>query len=163
MKAAPSISPNVSGKLAQEIVQAKPWTCREEEAFLNFTRTHEHLVQCLAEFFRPYNLSNTRYNMLRILRGAGLAGLSCSEAARRMISNDPDVTRLFDRLEARALIERSRSTADRRVVQATITASGLDLLASIDDPIREFHIQRLASLGSARLEDLIEVCEKLRP
>ncbi len=153
----------MSGKLAQEIVQAKPWTCREEEAFLNFTRTNEHLVQCLADFFRPYSLSHTQYNMLRILRGAGPAGLNCSEAARRMIANDPDVTRLFDRLEARALIERSRSTADRRVVQATITASGLDLLASIDNPIRVFHIQQMAALSSSRLEDLIEICEKLRP
>ena len=153
----------MSGKLAQEIVQAKPWTCREEEAYLNVARTYEHLTQGLTEFFRPYCLSITQYNMLRILRGAGPEGLNCTEAARRMISNDPDVTRLFDRLEARSLIERSRSTADRRVVQAAITAAGLALLAGIDEPIRDFHVRQMSPLGPVGIEELIDVCETLRP
>ncbi len=153
----------MSGKLAQEIVQAKPFTCREEEAYLNVARTHEYLAQRLSEFFRPYNLSITQYNMLRILRGAGPEGLSCTEAARRMISSDPDVTRLFDRLEARALIERTRSTADRRVVQAAIAPGGLELLSSIDEPIRDFHIHQMAVLSPGRLNDLVEICESLRP
>ncbi len=151
------------GKLAQEIVQAKPFSCREEEAYLNVARTYEYMAQRLTEFFRPYGLSSTQYNMLRILRGAGPEGLSCTEAARRMISSDPDVTRLFDRLETRALIVRTRSTADRRVVQAAITVGGQDLLASIDQPICEFHVQQMAAISPDRLDILVEICEALRP
>ncbi len=151
------------GKLLQEIAQAKPWTCREEEAFLNIARTYEYLAQTLSEFFREYHLSMTQYNMLRILRGAGPEGLNCTEAARRMITHDPDVTRLFDRLEVRRLILRKRSSVDRRVVLASITEHGLELLSQMDEPLCDLHVRQMAGLTPEKLETLIEACEALRP
>lgn len=153
----------MAGKVAAEIQQSKPFSCPGEEAFINLARSYEFLHQELSELFRQHGLSSTQYNMLRILRGAGPEGLSCTEAARRMISHDPDITRLFDRLEARDLIERSRTPADRRVVKATISASGLELLARIDQPLIELHEGQMRNLSPDQVEQLIALLELLRP
>lgn len=153
----------MSGKIAAEILQTKPFACREEEAFLNLARSYEHLLQGLSELFRNYNLSTTQYNVLRILRGAGPAGLTCSEAANRMISHDPDITRLFDRLEARGLVHRSRSVEDRRVVMASISEAGLELLREIDQPVIDLHADQMQRLTPENIEQLISLLELLRP
>ena len=76
---------------------------------------------------KTFGLSPTQYNALRILRGAGDQGRSCSEIAERMINHDPDITRLVDRLERRGLVARSREGRDRRVITTRITLAGLDL------------------------------------
>jgi DNA-binding MarR family transcriptional regulator len=152
----------MGGKLAKEIKQTKPFASREEEAVLNLARTHEFLQQKLAEFFKRYQLTPTQYNMLRILRGAGVEGVTCSQATERMLSPDPDITRLLDRMEARKLIRRERSKEDRRVVLTRITETGLDLVNQIDKPLVEFHKRNLAHVGAAKLQDLIDTLEALR-
>jgi DNA-binding MarR family transcriptional regulator len=153
----------MSGKVAAEISQTKPFSCREEEAFLNLARSYQHLEQGFSELFRAHNLSTTQYNVLRILRGAGPAGLTCTEAAQRMISHDPDITRLFDRLEVRGLIERSRSVADRRVVMAKISTEGLRLLEQLGEPVLQLHAEQMRNLSPQQIEELIGLLELLRP
>ncbi|MCX6612980.1 MAG: MarR family transcriptional regulator [Acidobacteria bacterium] len=143
--------------------QTKPFSCREEDVFLNLARSYEYLLQGLGELFKAQNISTTQYNILRILRGAGEAGLNCTEAAQRMISHDPDITRLLDRLEARNLIERSRSATDRRVVMVKITQAGLDLLQQLDQPLLDLHAAQMERLNPEQLEELIGLLELLRP
>jgi DNA-binding MarR family transcriptional regulator len=152
----------VSGRLASEIGQSKAFDSLEEEALLNLARTHEFLQQRGAEFFKQFGLTATQYNILRILRGAGPAGISCSQAAERMVTADPDITRLLDRLESRHLIERERSKEDRRVVMSRITVDGLNLLKTIDKPLNQFNKRNLGHLGRERLEQLIENLESIR-
>ena len=91
--------------------------CPEEAAFLDLLRTTDMLSRGLALLLKAEDLSATQYNVLRILRGAP-DGLPCGEIASRMITRDPDVTRLLDRLEKRGLIVRWRETKDRRMVMA---------------------------------------------
>lgn len=134
----------------------------EEDALLNIARTHEHLQQRLGGFFKQFQLTATQYNILRILRGAGNAGVTCSQAAERMISADPDITRLLDRLEARGLIKRERSRQDRRVVMSRITAEGLAQVKAIDKPLAEFLKRQLGAVGKARLEELVGILESIR-
>jgi DNA-binding MarR family transcriptional regulator len=100
--------------------------------------------------------------MLRILRGAGSGGVTCSQATERMLTPDPDITRLLDRMEARGLIRRERSRDDRRVVVAWITPEGLDLVNRIDQPLAAFHKLHLGRVGHRRLEELIDILESLR-
>jgi len=107
-----------------------------------------------AELLKAYDLSGTQYNVLRILRGAGDAGLSCGQIAERQIRHDPDVTRLLDRLERRGLIERVRDPRDRRQVRTCATPAALALLAELDGPVDALHEQQLGRLSEARLEDL---------
>jgi len=153
----------MSGKVAIEIQQTKPFSCAGEEVFLNLARSYEYLLQGLAELLREFELSTTQYNMLRILRGAGEAGLSCTEAARRMVSHDPDVTRLFDRLAGKGLVARTRSAEDRRVVVISITPFGLNLLAQIDQPLLDLHAEQIRDFQEEELTQLVDLLERLRP
>lgn len=107
------------------------------------------------------DLSSTQYNVLRILRGAP-QGLPCGEIAGRMITRDPDVTRLLDRMEKRGLISRARDSRDRRVVLARISGEGLKLVNRLDEPVQQMHRKLLGHLGRERLRALGELLAAAR-
>ena len=137
-------------------------TCPEEAAFLDLLRTTDILSRRPAQVLKTESLSATQYNVLRILRGAP-DGLPCGEIAHRMITRDPDITRLLDRLEKRGLISRCRETKDRRTVIARITPEGLTLLARLDEPVQAAHRKQLGHLGRERLRALTELLRAARP
>ena len=145
-----------------ELKQRKPFTCREEEVFLNILRTSDQLNRGVAEVLKPADLSGTQYNVLRILRGAGAEGLACGEISERMVTRDPDITRLLDRLEKCGLVARSREKADRRVVTARITAAGQDLLKKLDEAVVRMHKAQLGHLDAKAQEQLIKLLETAR-
>jgi DNA-binding MarR family transcriptional regulator len=128
----------------------------EEAAFLDLLRTTDVLSRCLSQVLKAEDLSSNQYNVLRILRGAP-DGLSCGEIANRMITRDPDITRLLDRLEKRGLVSRSREARDRRTVLTQITPTGLKLLARLDEPVQEAHRKQLGHLGRQRLRAMTEL------
>jgi DNA-binding MarR family transcriptional regulator len=134
---------------------------REEAAFLDLMRTTDLLSRGPAQLLKSEDLSSTQYNVLRILRGAS-DGLTCGLIAERMITRDPDITRLLDRLEKRGLVSRCRETRDRRAVLTRITPEGLKLLARLDEPVQEMHRAQLGHLGRARLQQLAELLEACR-
>ena len=102
----------------------------EETVFLDLLRTSDVLSRRIDYVLKDANLSANQYNVLRILRGAP-EGLPCGEIGNRMITRDPDITRLLDRLEKRELISRCRETKDRRTVLTRITSAGVKLLARL--------------------------------
>lgn len=133
----------------------------EEAAYLDLVRTTEKLSRPLAQLLKTEDLSPAQYNILRILRGCP-EGLTCGEIGNRMISRDPDITRLLDRMEKRQLICRGRDDKDRRVVLTRITPVGLEVLLRLDKPVRETHRRLLGHLGPARLRSLAELLEACR-
>ncbi|HTV58199.1 MAG TPA: MarR family transcriptional regulator [Verrucomicrobiae bacterium] len=128
---------------------------------MELLRTTDALSRGLIGVLKAHALSSTQYNVLRILRGAP-GGLPCGEIAQRMITRDPDITRLLDRLGKRRLIIRSRETFDRRTVTARITPAGLRLLARLDQPVQAAHRRQLGHLGPKRLKTLIQLLEACR-
>ena len=139
-----------------EKLRQRAVTSREEAVFLELLRTTDLLTRNPAQVLKGEDLSSTQYNVLRILRGTP-EGLSCGEVADRMITRDPDITRLLDRLEKRGLISRKRETKDRRTVMAKISPEGLKLLARLDEPVQEAHRKQLGHLGRERLNALSEL------
>jgi DNA-binding MarR family transcriptional regulator len=150
------------GKLQAEIRQRKPFVSLEEETYLNLVRTADALTRELELLLQPYGLTGTQYNVLRILRGAGEEGATCSGISERLLAFDPDVTRLLDRLEKVQLVQRSRSTTDRRVVLTTITPAGVELLAKLDEPVETRLRQQFQGIGRERLRQLIADLEEIR-
>src|SRR2546429_5377437 len=130
--------------------------CPEEAAFLDLLRTCDLLSRGPAQVLKTEDLSATQYNVLRILRGSP-EGLPCGEIASRIITRDPDITRLLDRVEKRGLISRCRETKDRRMVMARITPEGLKLLARLDEPVQTAHRKQLGHLGRERPRALTEL------
>lgn len=115
----------------------------------------------MAQLLKVEDLSPAQYNVLRILRGAP-EGLTCGEIGNRLVTRDPDITRLLDRLEKRGLIARQRGGEDRRVVLTRIEQDGLELLARLDEPVRALHRGLLGHLGAERLRTLAELLEACR-
>ena len=148
--------------LGEEIKKVRPFESLEQEALLNLVRTADVLAGEIGELFKPSGLSATQYNVLRILRGAGPDGLPCGEVAARMITRDPDVTRLLDRMEKRKLISRCREKKDRRVVCARITETGLKLLAELDPIVLQAHRKQLNHMTATQLQQLIALLELAR-
>lgn len=148
--------------LKDEIKQKKPFSSVEEEAFLNLQRTADAFIRGFEEMLKPFGLTQTQYNVLRILRGAGSQGLLCRELGERMITRDPDVTRLLDRLETRALVARSRDPKDRRAIFTRITEKGLQLLEDLAGPVAEVHRRQLAHLKKKQARRLIDLLETAR-
>ncbi len=128
---------------------------------MDLLRTTDMLSRGLVRILKTEDLSATQYNVLRILRGSP-DGLPCGEIASRMITRDPDITRLLDRLEKRGLISRSRQTKDRRMVLARITPDGLKLLARLDELVGDAHRKQLGHLGRERLRALTELLHAAR-
>ena len=149
-------------RLQTDIQQQHPFDSLEQEALLNVLRTADVFMQRISAALKPYGLSHSQYNVLRILRGAGADGLACREIGDRMITRDPDITRLLDRLEARELVTRTRDQQDRRVVMARITPEGVRLLAELDGPMVEVDRRSLDHMGEPRLRSLIALLEAAR-
>jgi DNA-binding MarR family transcriptional regulator len=152
----------MSGRLAKEIRQVKPFGTPEEEALMNLFRTTAVLQLAEAAALKPSGLSAAGYNVLRILRGAGAEGLRCHDIAERVLAPGPDVTRLLDRLEKRKLITRARAPEDRRGVVARITAAGQAALAELDPVVRDLPVKLLGHLGKERVAQLTALLEQAR-
>jgi DNA-binding MarR family transcriptional regulator len=152
----------VAGKLQHEIQQRKAIRLLEEETTLNIARTADLLMQKLGDVLKPHNLSSTQYNVLRILRGAGAEGASCKDIGSRMVTRDPDITRMMDRLEKRGLLMRDRAKEDRRVVTHKLTPAGLELVNALDGPVDTANQETMRHMSRAKLRELVGLLEELR-
>ena len=152
----------MTGKLQDEIKQGKPFESLQAEVFLNLVRTTDALTRGVEDILKLAGLTHSQYNVLRILRGAGLQGLCCREVAERMVTRDPDITRLLDRLERRGLLLRSRDSKDRRVVTARITLAGQKTLKDLDRPMADYNRKLLSHMGKGDLRKLVELLEAAR-
>lgn len=148
--------------IEQELKQGKPIAAAQEAAYLNVQRTANVLEQGAAELLRSADLTPTQYNVLRILRGAGEVPLTAGEVGERMVTRDPDVTRMLDRLEKRALVERRRGSTDRRVVWNAITPAGRALIAPLDSAVVALHQRQFEPLSRDEVTTLIHLLERLR-
>ena len=152
----------MAGRLQQEIRQTKAIRLLEEEATLNIARTADVLMLRMTDLLKPYALSATQYNVLRILRGAGETGASCKDIGSRMVTRDPDITRLMDRLEKRGVVARNRAKEDRRVVTHRLTKAGLELVNQLDRPVEDVHQKAMRHMAPERLRELIALLEEVR-
>jgi DNA-binding MarR family transcriptional regulator len=152
------MAPGLQAELKQKI----PFTNPEQEAYLALLRTADALQSRVEAKLKEFGLTGTQYNALRILRGAGTEGLPCSEIGERMITHDPDITRLLNRLQKRGLAERSRGKQDRRVIYGKISHAGLKLLREMDAPLQKYGTEMLGHVGQQKLKQLIGLLEQVR-
>jgi DNA-binding MarR family transcriptional regulator len=135
----------------------------EAGLFVAFMQIADTLGAQAEQVVKTAGLTSPQYNVLRILRGAGRAGLACREIGERMISRDPDITRLLDRMEKRKLITRERQSDDRRVVKTSVTPEGLELLKTLDRPVSALHKRQFQGIAPAKLRLLAAMLEEIRP
>ena len=148
--------------LKREIAQGRPFSSAEEEALLNLMRTADCLQRAFQRISREWGVTSTQYNVLRILRGSHPQGLTCSAIGDRMITAEPDITRLLARLKARKLVRQQRDRQDRRVVWTQISDAGLELLRQMDPVIQQEPRKLLGHLSEGELAELTRLLEVAR-
>jgi DNA-binding MarR family transcriptional regulator len=148
--------------LKLEIAQERPFSSAEEEALLNLMRTSDTLHRAFHRRIRKWGITSTQYNVLRILRGAQPRGLTCAAIGSRMITAEPDITRLLGRLKALKLIRQRRDRGDRRVVWTQISEAGLELLKNMHPVVEQLPHEMLGHLSSSDLAELIRLLELAR-
>lgn len=149
--------------IQREIRQTRPFRSLQEQVTVNLIRTGAAVMErWQAHLKKAEGLSASQYNILRILRGARPATLRVSEVAERMLTRDPDMTRLMDRLVRRGYLRRDRDEADRRVVRVGITRDGLAALTRLDGVLDTQVRASMAGLRPGQLRALDALLDELR-
>lgn len=135
---------------------------REQEAAVGLLRTTDAIRRHFSAIVAPHGITLQQYNVLRILRGAGKDGLPTLAIGERMVEKTPGVTRLIDRLIKKGFVTRRPCDEDRRRVYCHLTATGLKVVNSLDDPIARGDAISVAPLSPAELDKLIGLLDKIR-
>lgn len=149
-------------KLQVELKQTKPFASPVEEAIVAVIKTADLLVRLLDRKLIGLGLSHQQYNVLRIVRGSGAAGIPTLAIGERLIECAPGMTRLLDRLEEKEMVRRERCKHDRRQVLCYITGKGERLLEEIQPLIDGLAERALEQIPPAELEAFIETLEHIR-
>ena len=152
----------MTNRLLEELKQSKPFARPSDEALVSIMRTASILEHGSNEILREFGITQTQYNVLRILRGAGASGLCGKEIAERLVSRVPDVSRLLDRMEETGLLGKKRDAADRRHVTARLTAKGKRVLDEATPKLAEFGRARVEKLSARTGEGLVEALATIR-
>lgn len=128
---------------------------------LKVIKVSEVIQNAAQALFKEHGLSAPQYNVLRILRGAGKAGLNCHGISARMVNRVPDITRLLDRLVEKRLVTRQRSDRDRRVVISALTNKGRRLLQTIDAPLEKQVSGNFPGFSSRDLDHLTVLLDRI--
>lgn len=153
---------DIDSAVGREIGQTKPFRSRGQEAVVGLLRTADVVRRAAAAVVEPHGVTLQQYNVLRILRGAGAAGLPTLAIAERMVERAPGVTRLLDRLEARGFVARERGEEDRRQVLCRISPAGSKLLSGMDEAVDAADAGALVGLSPVELKQLIRLMDKVR-
>ena len=148
--------------LATALKQNRPFVSLEQEVYLSILRTASELSYSVDQFFRPFDITPSQYNVLRILRGAGDDGLCRNEISERMVTATPDMSRLLDRMERAGWVQRERAEDDRRQVSTYITKSGRELLKRLETPTGDFVTRLFDGVAASELKIVLKVNDRIR-
>ena len=131
-------------------------------AVTSVMRAHQILLARVETSLRPYDLSFSRYELLRLLAFSRTGALPITKASDRLQVHVTSVTHAIRRLEADGLVERIPHPTDGRTTLVQITETGLALLKQIDKPLRDCHQRQLGHLSEAQLKQFVHLLQLAR-
>lgn len=133
-----------------------------QRLYLNMAFTFNWIEEHIARLLKKYNLTSHQFNVLRILRGSHGTPLPAYEIQNRMISKSSNVTRIIEKLVAKALVDKKFNESNRRKVEITITEKGIELLSSLDTVVLALHASTYKNITVAEAKTLNELLDKIR-
>jgi len=132
-----------------------------EEVDLNLRVAVSLLDTGFNKLMEQFNITGAQYNVLRILKGVYPEGHARCEIATRMVERASDITRIIDRLEKQELVQRDRTSEDRRMSITKITKKGIELLDKINPFLTKEHLESTKELSEEECLQLSALLEKL--
>lgn len=151
-----------SRRLEDELRKKDAFACPQERSYLEILRTADALQHAHQRLFRQHGLSASLYNALRIVAGAGEAGIPVRAIGSRMVVREPDASRLVDRLEREGRVRRRRSERDRRRVLVRVTPQGIACLEALRQPLLELQEQLFRGFSPRELRTLDALLQRAR-
>jgi DNA-binding MarR family transcriptional regulator len=142
-------------------IQQKEFRNEYQKAILNILYTQNYLVGRMTEVFRQFDITRQQYNVLRILRGQYPEPATVNLIKERMLEKMSDTSRIVERLRIKGLLERADGKTDKRSVEITITAEGLELLKKMRGPVEELE-GVLDNLSPEEARELNTLLDKIR-
>ena len=127
---------------------------------VNLIFTYNWITEKNKQFFEKGDITPQQYNILRILRGAGKP-LSTLQIRQRMLDKMSDTSRIVDRLVKKELVQKVICKTDRRLVDVTITDTGLQLLDQLDSYNEQMDLM-LGNLSEEDAKMLNHLLDKIR-
>lgn len=147
--------------LARELGKQGPFSSLQQEVFLNLLRTSTQLHRQFVCLFESVGVTDTQYNVLRILQGHGKP-MQIYQIMEHLITPQADISRLVDRMSKAALISRARCKTDRRAVWIQLAAKGHGVLKKLAKPLDEMHLSQFSNLSQLELATLNELLFRAR-
>jgi len=144
----------------EEIIKTNQKLPLESKTIIHMTLVHNKNNEAFANALKPFEVSMQQFNVLRILRGQKGKPANLSTLNERMVSKMSNTTRLVDKLLAKGFVSRSVCPSNRRKVEITITASGLESLSKMDKAVSEAESGIVKNLNKEELEQLNYLLDK---
>jgi len=145
----------------EEEIQQKKFRNEYQKSAINLIYTYGWFHNRQRRFFSEYKITPQQYNVLRILKGQYPGAISTSEIRSRMLDKNSDASRIVDRLFSKDLVKKNTCTSDKRLVDVSISDTGLELLSEIDHKTLELD-NIFSTLEVEEAEELNRILDKLR-
>ena len=144
-------------RLEEAIQQKRAFRNEHHKVMVNLLYSNNWLEEKSRDFLKQQNISLQQYNILRILRGSGKP-LSTMQIRERMLDRMSDTSRIIDRMVVKAIVEKKPNNNDKRLVDITITAKGLQILEELDKQNHELEaiVSALSPDEAKMLNDLLD-------
>lgn len=103
-----------------------------QKSVINLIYTYNWVTEKIKVHLDKYDITSQQFNILRILRGAGVP-LSTLQIRQRMLDKMSDTSRIVDRMVRKNLVTKTISSVDKRLVDVEISESGKKLLDKLDE------------------------------
>lgn len=146
--------------LEKDIKQIRPFRNPYQKAYVNVIYTSNWLSGHMKSFFTEYGITQKQFNIMRILKGAGMA-VSTSYIKERMLDKNSDVSRIVDRMNDKSWIKKSVCPEDKRLVDVELTQNGLEKLEELNNHLKGAD-KFLTKLSEKEINQLNDLLDKIR-
>lgn len=133
-----------------------------KSVIVNLLYTNGIVNSKLNKSLKPHDVSLQQFNVLRILRGQKGVPATLSVVQDRMITKMSNTTRLVDKLIKKGLVKKRINKQNKRKIDISITAEGLNFLNKIDTLIDSKEVEMVSSLTDKEATELVRLLGKLR-
>ncbi len=144
----------------EEAINLKKFRSEQQKAILNLYYTVSWVEKEQKKFFKKHNVTMQQYNVLNILKSVQPEKISTSDIKKRLTDSNPDVSRMVDRLETLKLITKKANKADKRLIEVSITAKGIQLVDKLNKNIGK--LDEVLKLGGKDAKELNKLLDKAR-